>query len=214
MGIPGFFRWLASHYLAVVKRVAHGAKQSADLLYLDINALFHTANIKKKGISSSLPASEEITVANEDAMTIEVAGTEVVNKDGELPREVQAFFCLVNRSPLRLNLQIIFSDSSLAGEGEHKLFQFLKTQRMQSGYNPQLRHVVCDGDADFIIYSLMTHEPHLRILRPGMGKDLNILHVAKLRKHLINDMMRHQCLLPIKIILIERFFMNINVARQ
>ncbi|CAG8512364.1 6006_t:CDS:1 [Ambispora gerdemannii] len=287
MGIPGFFRWLASHYPAVVERVTPGVKQSADFLYLDINALFHTANIKKKGrgksssrkltsalmlskvfrqmddaidlfdpktlvyitmdgvaprakmneqrvrrylavnikpklpaivppigIPSSSPASEEIAVANEDAMTIEMADTADGDKDREgtegntgffLPGESVAitpgtkfmqaaneavrFYVFQRLNGRRKHLQIIFNDSSVPGEGEHKLFQFLKTQRMQNGYNPQLRHVVCGGDADFIMYSLMTHEPHLRILRPGMGRDLDILHVAKLRKHLINDMM-------------------------
>ncbi|RIA92462.1 XRN 5'-3' exonuclease N-terminus-domain-containing protein [Glomus cerebriforme] len=86
------------------------------------------------------------------------------------------------------NLQIIFNDSNVAGEGEHKIFQFLNAQRKQPGYKRKFRHTVCGGDADFIMYALLTHEPNLRILRPGTnGKDV-VLNINKLRKHIVHDM--------------------------
>ncbi|CAB4475918.1 unnamed protein product [Rhizophagus irregularis] len=86
------------------------------------------------------------------------------------------------------NLQIIFNDSSVAGEGEHKIFRFLNTQRKHPGYNSKFKHTVCGGDADFIMYALLTHEPNLRILRPGVdGKDV-VLNISKLRKHIVHDM--------------------------
>ncbi|CAG8700860.1 15892_t:CDS:1 [Acaulospora morrowiae] len=88
------------------------------------------------------------------------------------------------------NLQIIFNDSSVAGEGEHKIFRFLNAQRSHPEYNSKYRHVVCGGDADFIMYALLTHEPNLRILRPGLeGKDV-ILNINTLRKHIIHDMVQ------------------------
>ncbi|GBB90019.1 hypothetical protein RclHR1_01690004 [Rhizophagus clarus] len=86
------------------------------------------------------------------------------------------------------NLQIIFNDSSVAGEGEHKIFQFLNTQRNHPGFNLKYKHTVCGGDADFIMYALLTHEPNLRILRPGVdGKDV-MLNITRLRKHIVHDM--------------------------
>ncbi|CAG8773137.1 1405_t:CDS:1, partial [Racocetra persica] len=86
------------------------------------------------------------------------------------------------------NLQIIFDDSSVAGEGEHKLFRFLTAQRNHPGYNTKYRHVVCGCDADFIMYALLTHEPNLRILRPGLKGNDVILNINRLRKHIIRDM--------------------------
>jgi 5'-3' exonuclease len=95
------------------------------------------------------------------------------------------------------NLQIIFNDSSVAGEGEHKIFQFLNAQRKQPGYNPKFKHMVCGGDADFIMYALLTHEPNLRILRPGTnGKDI-VLNISRLRKYIINDMIVPQLIAEI-----------------
>ncbi|CAG8770183.1 11922_t:CDS:2, partial [Racocetra fulgida] len=86
------------------------------------------------------------------------------------------------------NLQIMLDDSSVAGEGEHKLFRFLTAQRNHPGYNTKYRHVVCGCDADFIMYALLTHEPNLRILRPGLKGNDVILNINRLRKHIIRDM--------------------------
>ncbi|CAG8441260.1 3884_t:CDS:2 [Acaulospora colombiana] len=88
------------------------------------------------------------------------------------------------------NLQIIFSDSNVAGEGEHKVFRFMNAQRNHPDYNSKHRHVVCGGDADFLMYALLTHEPNLRILRPGLdGKDV-MLNISTLRKLIIRDMVQ------------------------
>ncbi|KAG9299113.1 hypothetical protein G9A89_020426 [Geosiphon pyriformis] len=273
MGIPGFFRWLASHYPQVVERVVPNSRHVTDFLYLDINALFHSANLaksKKKGSKRKLtpgrmlakvfqkmdeaidlcnpqalvyiamdgvaprakmneqrvrrylavnikpknPAivppigipssSQKLAVANEDAITIEVGGDNEDNGGFFLPGESVAitpgtpfmkaaneairYYIYQRLNGYRRHMQIIFSDSSVPGEGEHKLFHFLKSQRIQRSYNIESRHIVCGGDADFIMYSLMTHEQNIRILRPGMGTELDILHIQHLRKHLINDM--------------------------
>jgi 5'-3' exonuclease len=90
------------------------------------------------------------------------------------------------------NLQIIFNDSNVAGEGEHKIFQFLNTQRKQPGYKSKFRHTVCGGDADFIMYALLTHETDLRILRRGTDGNNVVLNISKLRKHIVRDMVAPQ----------------------
>lgn len=116
------------------------------------------------------------------------AGTEFMQAANEAIK-----FYIYQRLNGRLrNIQIIFNDSSVAGEGEHKVFRFLNAQRNHPNYNSKHRHVVCGGDADFIMYALLTHEPSLRILRPGLeGKDI-ILHINKLRKHIIRDMVQQE----------------------
>ena len=75
----------------------------------------------------------------------------------------------LNNDPLWSNLNVVFSDASVPGEGEHKILDFIRTQRTYETYDPNTYHCIYGADADLIMLSLIMHEPHFCVIRESLS---------------------------------------------
>jgi 5'-3' exonuclease len=83
-------------------------------------------------------------------------------------------------NPLWHNLEIIFSNEKVQGEGEHKIIQYLKKNA-----KPSESICIIGSDADLILLCLLLNHSNIYICRSHRNENFEYIHISKLKQKLV-----------------------------
>lgn len=103
----------------------------------------------------------------------------------------------ISTDPAWQGLRIYLSGHETPGEGEHKIMEFIRSEKVRVDYDSNTRHCLYGLDADLIMLGLSAHEPHFSLLREEVrfGKaakritkpektTFHLLHLSLFREYL------------------------------
>jgi 5'-3' exoribonuclease 2 len=147
----------------------------------------HMLNSQKASRGEDINSLEEVVEKTWDSNAI-TPGTPFMH----LLAESLQYWCAYKftTDPSWRDMKVIISDASVPGEGEHKIMNFVRSQRAMPTHDPNTSHVIYGLDADLIMLSLATHEPRFRVLREDVffdsGKDKSCTRCGR-KGHIRNN---------------------------
>ncbi|TNY22353.1 XRN 5'-3' exonuclease N-terminus-domain-containing protein [Rhodotorula diobovata] len=202
-------------FLAVFSYVAHlfSVIKPQKLFFLAIDGVAPRAKMNQQ-------RSRRFRTAKENKETVEKAkrrGEEIPDEAGfdsncitpgtpfmaRLSQQLKYFIAKkVSEDADWRNVEIVLSGHEVPGEGEHKIMEYIRLNKAQPGYSPNMRHCMYGLDADLIMLGLLSHDPHFCLLREevtfgprgGKGKakslhDQNffLMHLGLFREYLDHE---------------------------
>jgi len=97
-------------------------------------------------------------------------------------------------------VDVIFSSEKTAGEGEHKLVDWVR----RNGTDDEV-FMFYGMDADLVMLALATHRPHFHVLRDDPNKEYVYYHIdlEAIREHIANALLSDQPVLDDKVYIID-----------
>ncbi|KDN50915.1 hypothetical protein RSAG8_00544, partial [Rhizoctonia solani AG-8 WAC10335] len=151
LGVPALFRWLSKKYPKIVAQVV----EEEPIRVEDADG-----NLVELPLDTSSPNPNGFEL---DCLYLDMNGIvhPCTHPEGKPAPETEE------------DMMYRLPDASVPGEGEHKIMDFIRRQRVNPGHDPNTRHVIYGLDADLIMLALATHEPHFRVLREDVFADSN-----------------------------------------
>ncbi|KAI9105647.1 hypothetical protein DFS34DRAFT_600211 [Phlyctochytrium arcticum] len=103
---------------------------------------------------------------------------------GEIDQHLERFACAYKGDSITANMDLVFSGSTVPGEGEVKVFYHARQIASERGKNSRDHYAVVGGDADIVIQALASPVPRVTIINPDapftfdmfkMGRELQRL---------------------------------------
>ncbi|KAK6023488.1 XRN 5'-3' exonuclease [Ostertagia ostertagi] len=216
MGVPKFYRWISERYPCLSEVISDTEIPEFDNLYLDMNGIIHNCShpndddvnfrISQEQIFSDIFAYIDKLfniIRPQKVFFLAVDGVaprakmNQQRRRGRLQSRSKRICGKVGSFPLKNDL-ILTASHQCPGEGEHKIMEFIRHERIADGYDPNTRHCMYGLDADLLMLGICSHEPHFSLLREEVKvqpasieekanpsqTNFHLLHLSLLREYL------------------------------